>query len=198
MNPLWLLCWEFFMFNQKLKQCNYLKCLAVKSQDQWGSLQLWMAYLLIVISHAENISLSHCGIWRYYLLFTADYVGTFELFVRMKGDVLTSWEWPGFICKLSPLFESQSLLLTEITKCFFRSASSSVIAAASASLGLCSLLAIGSLIEALLSHVYRRGNIAPQIIIVLWINITTERRLCFNASNTGPSSFVTASLPGLS
>lgn len=103
-----------------------------------------------------------------------------------------------FICKLTLLFERWPLHSIEITKRLSRCVSPfPSMAASSASLGLCSPLAIGALIEALLSHVYHRGNIALQIIIVLWISITTEKRLCFNSTNTGPSSFVSTRLPGL-
>lgn len=47
-------------------------------------------------------------------------------------------------------------------------------------------------------HVYHCGKGTLQIIIVLRICITTEKKLCFNPTNTGPSSFVAVQLSGLS
>lgn len=102
------------------------------------------------------------------------------------------------MCKFTLLFENGPIHSDDITKCLLLFFFFFLCTASSYSLGLCSPLAIGALIEALLSHVYHRGNVAPQIIIVLWISITTEERLWFNSTNTGPSSFVSARLPGLS
>lgn len=101
-----------------------------------------------------------------------------------------------FIFKFTLVVESCPCHSVEITNHFLHSLS--FIAASLPSFSLCSLLAIGALIEALLSHVYHRGNIALRIIIVLCISITTEEKLCFNPTNTEPSSFVLARLRGLS
>lgn len=204
---------QLLMFKQKPKQCNHLNCCAVTLEDECNPARHTHLSLFLMLMHRQHASERHNGtLWSLQnnlpcVHLRTNYMFTIEALVPVSRDIFTAlrgssmakvklWR-SSFIRKFTLLFEGWPIHSLEITpRALF--ISSSFIAASSASLGLYSPLAIGALIEALLSHVYHRGNVALQIIIVLWISITTEERLCFNSTNTGPSSFVSACLPGLS